>query len=266
MSETARATATKPEPKVEKVPADNQTAEARAHPASLESQILYQQRTIGNRAVQRLIKSGVLQTPRTTPSSQRKVPASITDTSQVMDRQVSETGPSASSRSDFQIFQVPRATADSESTSGPEIQAQSIHPKQNATPNQVHRAWYNFSIPFTDYEFDPSIEGLKTAGNLAVDKAKQGASWVKDQVVAAAEWIVEKLKSVINSGIEWLTEKFNEVKEFAVSSFADIKGAVRGILGIITNPISLITNAINLMDAGILSSAWRALTTGANAA
>ena len=137
---------------------------------------------------------------------------------------------------------------------------------KTADAPHVQAAWYNFPIPFTDYEFDPSLEGLKTAGNLAADKAKEGASWVKGKVVEMAEWVVERLKSLINSGIEWLTEKFNDIKEFAVSSFADIKRTVSGALGAITSPLGIITNAIGAMDASILSAAWRALTAGANAA
>jgi hypothetical protein len=134
-----------------------------------------------------------------------------------------------------------------------------------ATP-KIQGAWYNFSIPFTNYEFDPSLEGLKTAGNLAADKAKEGASWVKDKVVEAAEWVIEKLKGLINGGIEWLTEKFNSIKEFAVSSFTDIKGAVSGALGAFTNPLGAVTNAFGAMDAEMLTAAWHALTAGANAA
>jgi hypothetical protein len=35
----------------------------------------------------------------------------------------------------------------------------------------VQGAWYNVSIPFTDYEFDPSWSGIKTAAGLAKDAA-----------------------------------------------------------------------------------------------
>lgn len=137
--------------------------------------------------------------------------------------------------------------------------------KTARTP-RVQAAWYNVKIPFTDYEFDPSLEGLKTAGNLAVSKAKEGATWVKDKVVAAAEWIVEKLTGLINSGIEWLTGKFNEIQDFAVSSFTDIRGAVSSALEAITSPLGLIKNAFGLMDAGMLSGAWKVLKAGATTA
>jgi hypothetical protein len=130
----------------------------------------------------------------------------------------------------------------------------------------LQRAWYNFSIPFTDYEFDPSLEGLKTAGNLAVEKAKEGATWVKDKVAAAAEFVFDKIKGLISAGIDWLATKFNEIKEFAVSSFADIKGALSGALGAVMNPLGAITNAIGAMDSGTLAAAWRALSAGAIAA
>ena len=91
----------------------------------------------------------------------------------------------------------------------------------------IQRDWYNFRIPFTDYRFDPSREGLKTAGNLVLDKAKEGATWFKDAAVGAAEWIVEQLKDFINTGIEWLTGKFQEIQDFAKSSYEDVRQAVR---------------------------------------
>ncbi len=36
----------------------------------------------------------------------------------------------------------------------------------------IQGKWYNFSIPFTDYEFDPSISGIKTAAGLTYDAGK----------------------------------------------------------------------------------------------
>jgi hypothetical protein len=93
---------------------------------------------------------------------------------------------------------------------------------QTGVPN-IQAAWYNFRIPFTDYEFDPSIEGIKTAAGVVADKAQEGAAWVKDKVVEGVEWIFDKISALVNAGIEWLTDKFNDIKEFATSSFEDIK-------------------------------------------
>ncbi|CAG0953893.1 hypothetical protein METP3_00373 [Methanosarcinales archaeon] len=135
---------------------------------------------------------------------------------------------------------------------------------KSGAPN-VQAAWYNFSIPFTDYEFDPSIEGIKTAGNLAVGKAKEGAVWVKDRVVEGVEWIFDRISDLVNAGIDWLTNKFNEIKEFATSSFDDIKNALGNTLAGLTSPMTLVKNAFAIMDAGALGAAWNALSAGANA-
>ncbi|MFZ3383025.1 MAG: DUF4157 domain-containing protein [Candidatus Methanoperedens sp.] len=135
---------------------------------------------------------------------------------------------------------------------------------KSGAPN-IQAAWYNFSIPFTDYEFDPSIEGIKTAGNLAVGKAKEGAVWVKDRVVEGVEWIFDRISDLLNAGKEWLINKFNEIKEFATSSFDAIKNALGNGLAGLTSPMTLIKNAFAIMDAGALGTAWNALSAGANA-
>ena len=123
----------------------------------------------------------------------------------------------------------------------------------------VQRAWYNFSIPFTDYEFDPSIEGVKTAASVTASTVKKGAVFVKDKVVEAAEWVYEKIKGLINSGIDWLTNKFNDIKNFASTVFDQIKNTLSSVLGLITNPLSLIKSALNFMNADTISMAWNAL-------
>lgn len=135
----------------------------------------------------------------------------------------------------------------------------------NSSAPDVQAAWYNFSIPFTDYEFDPSIEGIKTAGNLAVGKAKEGAVWVKDRVVEGVEWVFDRISDLINAGIDWLTGKFNEIKEFARSSFKNIKNALGNALAGLTSPMTLVKSAFAIMDSGALSAAWKALSSGANA-
>lgn len=130
---------------------------------------------------------------------------------------------------------------------------------------QVQGAWYNFSIPFTDYEFDPSIKGIKTAAGLVGETTKEGATWVKDKVVEGAEWIYEKIKNLINAGIDWLSNKFDEIKEFAVSSFETVKKGLGSVFDKITSPLAIIRSAMGFMDAGMLGLAWNALTTGAKA-
>jgi len=130
----------------------------------------------------------------------------------------------------------------------------------------LQASWYNFSIPFTDYEFDPSIEGVKTAAGLAADTAKAGAGWVKDKVVEGVEWVFEKIKGLINDGVEYLTTKFDEIKEFGASCFDTITNTVNGALSLITSPMNSITGAFTSMNAAILSGAWNSLKAGATTA
>jgi hypothetical protein len=150
------------------------------------------------------------------------------------------------------------------------VHDKSVKQTDAATPN-IQASWYNFSIPFTDYEFDPSISGLKTAGNLAVDtavstgeKIKEGANWVKDKVEEGFVWVFDKIKGLVNDGIAWLSEKFESIKQFAVSSFNSIKDALASALGFVTAPLSTVYAAFTNMDANKLLMAWNALTAGAN--
>ena len=149
---------------------------------------------------------------------------------------------------------------------GSSIQTKPVDEAPYLTTNTptIQRAWYNFSIPFTDYEFDPSIEGVKTAASLTASTVKKGAVFVKDKVVEAAEWVYEKIKGLINSGIEWLTDKFNDIKNFASTVFDQIKNTLSSVLGLITNPLALIKGALNFMNADTISMAWNALKSGAN--
>lgn len=217
--------------------------------ASLRAASVVQlQRTHGNRYVQKLLKS----------------PVSGTETTEPAESQVDSTPEAAGQpQINWDEKEAPPSPSGN-TTSGvlpanPRVQAAIVAPK-------IQRAWYNVQIPFTDYELDPSPAGLKTAASLAIDKAKQGATFVKDKVVEAAEWVIGKLKGLISAGIEFLTGKFDQIRGFAESSFAEIKGAVSGALDAITNPLGTMKNALSAMNTGILSAAWRALTAGAAAA
>lgn len=128
---------------------------------------------------------------------------------------------------------------------------------------KIQGSWYNFDIPFTDYQFDPSIEGVKTAANVAKDTVVDSAAWVKDKAVAGFEWIFDQVKDLISSGIDWLNDKFSEIKEFATSSFDTVRNGLSNLLGYITSPVSLIMSAFTNMDADLLGTAWNALTSGA---
>lgn len=113
----------------------------------------------------------------------------------------------------------------------------------------IQAAWYNFDIPFTDYQFDPSIEGVKNAANIAIDTAVEGF-----------EWIVDEIKALISSGIDWLNEKWNSIKEFALSGFESLKNSFNDIIGFVQSPLSFIENAIMSFDAESLAAAWKKFT------
>ena len=118
----------------------------------------------------------------------------------------------------------------------------------------IQRSWYNFSIPFTNYEFDPSIEGVKTAAGV-----------VKNKVVNGAEWIFDKINGLVNDGKEWLLEKWDTIKEFGKTCFNDIKNGFGNLLSFITNPLSTFVSALSLMNADILGGTWDLIKTGSNA-
>ena len=111
-------------------------------------------------------------------------------------------------------------------------------------PN-IQRAWYNFDIPFTDYQFDPSLEGIKTAATV-----------VKDTAVAAVEWIVDEIKSLVSSGIDWLSDKWNSIQEFASSAFKAAKNSFTNIIGFIKKPLGFLADALMSFDAQALAKGW----------
>lgn len=147
--------------------------------------------------------------------------------------------------------------------------APSGHPRTPAEDERVvtgapdiQAAWYNFHIPFTDYEFDPSISGVKTAAGLAKDAVVDTAVWAKDRVVGAFEWVFDKIKGLVTSGIDWLNAKFGEIKEFATSSFDTVRTRLGELIGSISSPVDLLTQAFTSMNVGLLKAAWNGLKTG----
>lgn len=155
------------------------------------------------------------------------------------------TPPTLNTATHLQPTSAPAATAPSRLSEAPSHAA------------QIQRAWYNFDIPFTDYQFDPSLEGVKTAANV-----------VKDTAVAGFDWIVDKIKSLVESGKEWLSERWNSLEQFASSSFESAKDAFANIVGLIKNPFSSLGDSIMNLDVHGLSKAWAAfsglITTVAN--
>ncbi len=133
--------------------------------------------------------------------------------------------------------------------SSPAVKADHVPPPSIArlptTSPHIQRAWYNFSIPGTDYEFDPSIEGVKTAAGV-----------VKDAAVSAFDWIVDEIESLVNAGIDWLKEKWNELKEYVKSELAGAQEFFTNIIAKVTSPLAFVANAIMNFDAQWLETAW----------
>jgi hypothetical protein len=109
----------------------------------------------------------------------------------------------------------------------------------------IHRSWYNFDIPFTDYQFDPSLEGIKTA-----------ASVVKDAAVEGLKWIVDEITSVVNSGIQWISEQWEGIKNFASSTFNSARNSFTNIISFIKNPLGFLADAFISLDAQVIARAW----------
>ncbi|ROP28315.1 eCIS core domain-containing protein [Couchioplanes caeruleus] len=126
----------------------------------------------------------------------------------------------------------------------------------------VQGAWYNVSIPFTDYEFDPSISGVTTAAGVVKDAAVDSAVWVKDKVVAGLEWVYDRIVSVVTAGTDWLNAKYADIKNFAGSAFDSIGNGVRALLRNITSPAEMLTAAVKMMNGDLLGSAWKLLQAG----
>jgi hypothetical protein len=117
------------------------------------------------------------------------------------------------------------------------------------SPAVVQRHWYNFDIPGTDYQFDPSIEGVKTAAGV-----------VKDTAEAGFDWIVDEIKSLVASGEEWLSDKWKSIQEFASSGLDAAKAALTNILGSVKSPLGVLADGLMNLDAKALAKAWAAFS------
>ena len=116
--------------------------------------------------------------------------------------------------------------------------------KTTDTPN-IQAAWYNFDIPFTNYQFDPSWEGIKTAAGV-----------VKDTAEAGLDWIIEEIKSLVFSGIQWLSDQWDSIKEFASSAFSAARDSFTNIIGFIKSPLNFLADALMSLDGEVLARAW----------
>lgn len=130
---------------------------------------------------------------------------------------------------------------------------------------EIQGAWYNFDIPFTDYQFDPSIRGIETAAGLARDTASDAVAWAGDKVSEAASRIWNRIKAVAEAGIDWIAGQLDAVADFAKSSIRTIEEALKGLVQRITSPLDLLNRLIGALDAGPIAGAWSLLSSGATA-
>lgn len=197
MSERASIAARDTARAIRTVPPGRASALPTWRPRTLQAQLLRYQRTVGNRAVQKMVGSG----------------------------RIAEAGE-----------RLPRPGR------------AEVAPAPAAAP-RVQRAWYNFDIPFTDYQFDPSFEGVKTAAGI-----------VKDAAASGLEWIVDQIKDLVSSGVEWLTDRWDSVQQIASSAFDAVKTSFSNIVGFVRNPLGFLADAMMNFDAEALGRAWAAFS------
>jgi hypothetical protein len=241
MSGSTKATAVKPGPAPAEV-ATKKMAEAGPQPAGLPAQVLRQQKTIGNRAVQRLIQSGSLRASRKAGAPGRRSPQEKDNDHSSHQAPLERFTLSSRPLSYGARNQAARAAA------RPETLKIGTRPAQNTQASsspKVDRAWYNFNIPFTNYQFDPSISGIRTAAGL-----------VRDTAVGAFDWIVDEIRSLVSSGVDWLTEKWHDLENFASSAFDEIKAFFGTIVRLAASPLQFLANAIMGFDGKSVAKAW----------
>lgn len=122
-------------------------------------------------------------------------------------------------------------------------------PLEKTNQPQVQGKWYNVSIPFTDYEFDPSLEGIKTAAGIVADKAAE-----------AVEWIYDQIKDLVMSGLNWLKEQWESIQSYLSQAWDALKGAFGQVLTLVKSPLSAIMNAIMRMDGETLDNLWQSFS------
>ncbi len=110
---------------------------------------------------------------------------------------------------------------------------------------RLQPSWYNVDIPFTDYQFDPSWSGVKTAAGVVKDAARE-----------ALEAIVNQITSVVDGARAWLNEKWAEIQSLANAAWDGAKLAFDNIIGLFKNPLGLLADAIMGLDADSLAKGW----------
>lgn len=125
----------------------------------------------------------------------------------------------------------------------------------------IQAAWYNVDIPFTDYQFDPSLEGVKTAASIAKGTVVGAAETVAETSTSAFEWIYEKIKSVVKRGKKWIRNKWAALKRLALSGYEAFKNLFKGVIGFVKSPLGFVANAIINMDGEGIKRSWGSFTT-----
>jgi hypothetical protein len=113
----------------------------------------------------------------------------------------------------------------------------------------IQRAWYNFDIPFTDYQFDPSLEGIKTAATV-----------VKDTAAEALQWVVDEIKGLVNDALAWLGDQWESLKGLMRSAFNAAKDAFGNVVSFLLSPFGLLADAITRLDPAALSKSWATIS------
>ncbi|SDJ22521.1 protein of unknown function [Paraburkholderia steynii] len=109
--------------------------------------------------------------------------------------------------------------------------------------------WYNISIPGTDYQFDPSIEGVKTAAGV-----------VKDAAVESLQWVADEIMGLVNGALDWLKQQWAELKGMAHAAWDRAKAAFNDIIGFFKNPLGFLADAIMGLDTDALTRGWATFT------
>lgn len=207
---------------------------ASQRPRTMQAQMLQSQRIVGNQAVQRWVRSG----PQAPQAPGEAPPQNAQDAHDAHDApslspagRLPDTGPPAP---------IPPPS--------PAIRITPLPGPASNSP-RIQNAWYNFDIPFTDYQFDPSLEGIKTAATV-----------VKDTAAEALDWIVDQIRDLVNSGVEWLKDKWNSIEKFASSALDAATKSFTGIIGFFKNPLGFLTQALMNLDAQAIEKAWAAFS------
>jgi hypothetical protein len=163
MPQTVRTEATATETKVEPRRMDDRTREANDRPNNLHDHVLRHQRTVGNRAVQRLIES-----PAPTlffkPSSARR---NTHNEEREPDEAPAVAQPANHTDTAAQVVPLPPRAQVTKSAGAPSIQ----------------RAWYNFDIPFTASKAStrPRVSSRTPPSRRSIGSSTRSAIWCRPE-------------------------------------------------------------------------------------